>query len=312
MTRWLKMEDILILSHHRKKTINRCRFKAYLHYDRRKRKVETDINLIFGTAFHTALDVYYNRKRKMEFDDLRQVFELAMDVPVPDDRSQLEQELSTWTKIGSQMLYNYHLITQANEHFEVLETERPFYLCLDEDGQIICDAVTSKENIPSNAFFILAGKIDLTIDMGGDIYFVDHKTTAFNKEKFEEHYRLDEQLLDYSIFGRWLYGERFKGTLVNGLNKKLDSPEGLIFRMWMMYSDEEIDYAISSYMDTAQEHYILRQQPHLLQQRTQDFDCNRCTYEPVSTALRKGDDWETVLELYYEDIEEMDWENEGV
>ena len=303
------MEDVLVLSHHRKKTIKRCRFKAYLHYDRRKRKAETDINLIFGTAFHTALDVYYNRRRKIEFEDLRKVFELAMNVEIHNDS--LEQELVTWTKIGSQMLYNYYLITQDREQFEILETERPFYLCLNDEGQILCDAITSKDDIPLDTFVILAGKIDLTIDQGGDIYFVDHKTTAFNKQKFEEHYRLDEQLLDYSIFGRWLYGDRFKGVLVNGLNKKLDSPEGLIFRMWMMYSDEEIDYAIQSYMDTAQEHYILRQAPHLLMQRIQDFDCNRCPYEPVSTALRKGDDWEKVLDLYYEDIEEMDWETKS-
>jgi len=301
------MEDVLVLSHHRKKTIKRCKFKAYLHYDRRKRKAETNINLIFGTAFHTALDVYYNRRRKIEFEDLRSVFELAMDVEIHEDN--LAQELVTWTKIGSQMLYNYLLITQEKENFEILETERQFYLCLNEDGQIICDAITSKEDIPATTFLIIAGKIDLTIKMGEDIYFVDHKTTAFNREKFENHYRLDEQLLDYSIFGRWLHGDKFKGTLVNGLNKKLDSPEGLIFRIWMMYSDEEVDYAIQSYMDTAQEHYILRQAPHLLMQRIQDFDCNRCEYELVSTALRKGDDWEKLLDLYYEEIPEMDWES---
>ena len=80
--------------------------------------------------------------------------------------------------------------------------------------------------------------------------------------------------------------------------------------MWQTYTDAEIDQALLSYLDVAQEHYILRQAPHLLQQRSQDFDCTRCEALDVSEAKRKGEDWEAVLDLYYEDIDKFDWEQD--
>ena len=298
------MEDILVLSHHRKKAIKRCRFKAYIHYDLRKRKVETDINLIFGTAIHNTLEVYYRHKRDVELDNLLDVFKLSM--MIETDSHLLQTDFDTWTKFGINIVTQYYNQTKHKEKFNILETERSFFLSVSDEGKILSDS----REVHKDAFFILAGKVDLTIGQGSDIFFVDHKTTVFNLEKFIEHFRLDEQLLDYSIYGKWKYGNSFKGTVANGINKRSNSNDPLIFREWLTYSDEEIDNALLSYLDTAQEHYILRQVPHLLQQRVQDFDCNRCADLDVSIAKRRGEDWKKLIELFYEDIHSFDWEED--
>ena len=118
----------------------------------------------------------------------------------------------------------------------------------------------------------------------------------------------DEQLLDYSIWGRYTFGDKFKGVMVNGINKIINSGNPAIFRKWFSFTNEEIDYALSSYLDSAQEYYILRQLPHLLQQRSIQFDCNRCEDFDISVAFRKGEDFQQILDLYYEEIVLMDWE----
>lgn len=298
------MNDILVLSHHKKKSMKRCGFKSYLHYDRRKRKAETDINLIFGTAIHNTLEVYYKRGRNIELNDFLDVFKLSMKIYT--ENTILIIDLDTWTKVGVQLMTQYYHQTKDKETFTIIETERPFYLSIDNSGLILQDGGLHKD-----AFFVLAGKIDLTIGQDNDVFFVDHKTTVFDKEKFTEHFRLDEQLLDYSIYGRWKYGDAFRGVVANGINKRTNTNDPLIFREWLTYTEAEIDNALLSYLDTAQQYYILKQVPHLLEQRVQDYDCNRCEYLDVSIAKRRGENWEQVLELFYENIESFDWENES-
>lgn len=299
------MEDIIVLSHHRKKTMKRCKFKAYLHYELRKQKVENNIELIFGTAIHSTLEVYYAHKRKISINELIETFVESMQLET--DNQLLLLDLNVWTKIGINIVTKYYNATKDKEKFNILLTEHPFLLSISDEGNILKDS-SSMSDIHKDAFFILAGKIDLTIGSDNDIFFVDHKTTTMNQERFKDHYRLDEQLLDYSIFGRWMYGDNFKGVMINGINKKINSNEPLIFRDWFSYTDDEINLALLSYLDTAQEYYILRQEPHLLEQRSQDFDCTRCEYLDVSIAKRRGENWKEILDLYYNNIEEFDWE----
>lgn len=299
------MDNILILSHHKKKALKRCLFQAHLKYNRRKQKPKSDINLIFGSAFHNVLEVYYRRKRDISFEDLLKVFNLNMNTQT--NNSFLKQDIEAWKKIGSVIISRYYDITKDKERFNVVEVEVPFFLSIDDQARILSNS-SMGSRIEDNSYFVLAGKIDLIAEVEGDIYFIDHKTTSQTQSKFKEQFLIDEQLLDYSIFGNWLYGDKFKGVMVNGINKKIDNIDPPLFRDWYIYSEDEIYNALVAYLDTAQEYYILSQAPHLMQQRTVDFDCNRCEFLDVSLAKRKGEDWEKVLDLYYEDMEKFDWE----
>ena len=295
------MDDILIQSHHRKQTWNRCKFKHWIHYELRRRKPRNDINFIFGESIHDALRLYYDSNREIPFQDVSNRFELRMKVDTED--MILNGQIDIWTKKGITILDRYVKQTKEAETFKVLKTEHSFHLCITDTGEILSDS----RDIPDDAFTVLAGKIDLLIDTLDGVYIVDHKTTSQSHDDFMNQFSIDEQLLDYSIWGRWMYGDKFKGVMVNGINKDTSSLN-TIFRRWFSFTDYEIDYAIGAYLDSAQEYYILRQSPHLLQQREIQYDCQRCGELDVSMAYRKGEDFHQLLDLYYETIETFDWE----
>ena len=294
------MDDILVQSHHSKQTLNRCKFKYWIHYELRKRKPRNNINFIFGESIHSALELYYSSNRQKDFDEISKLFQLKM--MVHSDDMILNNEVEVWTKNGISILSRYIQKTKDIENFKIIGTEHSFHLCIDKEGKILCDS----KDIPEETFTILAGKVDLIVESDG-IYVVDHKTTSQKIDKFMNQFAIDEQLLDYSIWGRWKYGDEFKGVMVNGINKDISSPN-TIFRRWFAFTDYEIDYALESYLDSAQEYYILRQAPHLLQQREIQFDCQWCEELDVSLAYRKGEDFHQLLDLYYEDIGKFDWE----
>ena len=295
------MEDILVQSHHRKTAWNRCKFKHWIHYELKKRKPRNNIDFIFGESIHDALRLYYSHNRDISLESVVKQFQLKMQVQTED--TTLSLSIEAWTKIGTTLLSRYYDKTKEVETFVAIDTELSFSLCLREDGYIICNS----RDIPKETFTVLAGKIDLVVDTPDGIYVVDHKTTRLSHENFMEHFNIDEQLLDYSIWGRYTYGDKFKGVMVNGVNKDMASRD-TIFRRWFGFTDDEIDYAISSYLDSAQEYYILKQAPHLMEQRQVQFDCQRCEDLDVSMAARKSQDFHTLLDLYYEDIENFDWE----
>ena len=294
------MDDILVQSHHSKQTLNRCKFKYWIHYDLRKRKPRNNINFIFGESIHSALELYYSSNRKEDFDEISKHFQLKM--MVQSDDMILNNEIEVWTKNGISLLSRYIQKTRDIENFKVIDTEHSFNLCINKEGKILCDS----KDVPEETFTILAGKVDLIVESDG-IYVVDHKTTSQKIDNFMNQFAIDEQLLDYSIWGRWKYGDKFKGVMVNGINKDISSPN-TIFRRWFAFTDYEIDYALESYLDSAQEYYILRQAPHLLQQRQIQFDCQWCEELDISLAYRKGEDFHKLLDLYYEDIGKFDWE----
>ena len=72
------MDDILVQSHHSKQTLNRCKFKYWIHYDLRKRKPRNNINFIFGESIHSALELYYSSNRREDFDEISKLFQLKM------------------------------------------------------------------------------------------------------------------------------------------------------------------------------------------------------------------------------------------
>jgi len=295
------MDDILIQSHHRKQAWNRCKFKHWIHYDLRRRKPRSNIYYIFGESIHDALRLYYSHSRDISIEKVIKQFELRM-ITESDDLV-LNSQIEAWTKSGISILSRYYQKTKGIETFKVVDTEHSFHLCINNEGEILCDS----KDIPKEAYTVIAGKVDLIVDTSDGIYVVDHKTTSLTNEFFMNHFAIDEQLLDYSIWGRWMYGDNFKGVMVNGINKNVNSPE-TIFRRWFGFTDEEIDYVIRAYLDAAQEYYILRQTPHLMNQRQVQFDCNKCEDLDISMSYRKGEDYQQILDLYYEEIESFDWE----
>jgi len=102
------MENILIQSHHRKQTWNRCKFKHWIHYELRKRKPRNNIDYIFGESIHDALRLYYSNNRNIPFEKVAKQFELRMMVQSED--MVLNSQVESWTKIGVSILSRYYNI----------------------------------------------------------------------------------------------------------------------------------------------------------------------------------------------------------
>lgn len=289
-------DNILILSHHRKQTFQRCRLKHFFHYELRRQRPNNNVHLILGTAIHKALEYYYSKSREVELNDLIKLFRLHM---IMDNASiDFQIELGSYAELGIDMLTRYYAVTQTQEHFKVIRTETPFMIGIMPDGRLTTKLET--------AYTIFAGKVDLVMETDNKIFLMDHKTTSQDKDNFESSMSTDEQLLDYSVYGRMIYGERFSGVVYNGLNKNLTPTP--IFRSWHKFSNDEVDSAIDNYLQVATEYYTFREHPQLMRTRSQQSDCFKCPYLDASLAFRRKENWEQVLDLYSEPIQKMDWE----
>jgi hypothetical protein len=64
--------------------------------------------------------------------------------------------------------------------------------------------------------YLLTGRLDLVYrDLGGRVWAMDHKTTAYLKSSHKQFYTVSGQLLGYSHMAREKYGEDYAGMKLN-------------------------------------------------------------------------------------------------
>ena len=296
-------QNILTLSPSRKKSFQRCRLKHYIHYLLRKRTAKIEPKFMYGTAIHEALSRFYTHKDSDLYkqinplEDIIKTFKLHMITEGLE--ANLSHEIQAMTTQGIAILKDYYQNVAIKDTFQVISTEVSFSLGIQADG-IISDRVNS------DSFVVFSGKIDMIIKIGELYYIVDHKTTEMDEYDFEYHTITDTQLLDYSIYGRHTYKDNFGGVIFNVLCH-LPRSEWMQ-RFYWKYTDQEIDYAISTYLDVAQEYYTFENMPHQMTKRNEQYDCRYCGDQDASLLYMQGKDWKSYIDTHYEDIQRMDWE----
>lgn len=150
----------------------RCRKRwAYRWHDGLIPKKQND-KLFFGTLFHLFLDVLY------QTTDYNEAIMSMYRMIEETDTSSIEQtELDEMWDLLQKVAEGYINQWDWDKSWKVLATELRFEIPLDEH-------VT------------FTGTIDLVYELDGNIYFMDHKTTA-SLDKYEKNSIMDRQISRY-------------------------------------------------------------------------------------------------------------------
>ena len=193
-----------------------CNRKFYLRHIRDWVPETSSKDLAFGEAWHKAMDVVWGH------------------IELPDDKLTLGASMAfnkIWEKRGFPLLED-----MTDEDYVRLGTKHPgiAYSMLSEyiyqrrdfieSGEVLTIeqpfAVPIDPNDP-NLFYV--GRLDKIFKKGGNIYGIEHKTTGLYKansdipfrQSYIESFTPNSQVDGYIHSGRMLYGEGFKGILVD-------------------------------------------------------------------------------------------------
>ncbi len=187
----------------------RCPRSYYFRHVRHWAREKISINLAFGGAWHEVLDKLY--PDMYAGTDAKEIVERGLDIftaymaenGFPPNAFDLETIHTPG--LFSEMLFNY---IKARRHLfretELLATERPFAVPLGESTDI---------------YYI--GRHDKRILWKDKVYVVEHKTTSsYSKAskispRYIESFSPNGQIDGYAYSGRIIYGEVFKGVLVD-------------------------------------------------------------------------------------------------
>ncbi len=178
-------------------------------------------NLLFGTAVHKALEVYYTKDRKIkptltrfrkEWNKLGEVLE--EDYGALYDH--MEEEWTLHYERGQEMLTCYETFDHGAAHFkgaiaEVNVEERSFVSILDPE---------TREELPGRP--LLSGAIDLVVKTDKTTWLWDHKTYASppNNSALD----VDDQLTGYCYIYWRIFDEVPTGAIFNVLIKDPPKP----------------------------------------------------------------------------------------
>ena len=303
---------MLILSHSRKKTFQHCHRLHYWKYEERLYKPDFNIHFIFGTAIDKSLEHLYKTK---ETKEVHAVFYQYMDISTQNEK--LQEKLNEYAILGDQLLSIY--IEQYNkENIQVIDVQKPFYLGVHYNGDMI---EYNKEDLDKlnneELFFIIAGKLDMVaqIDRLDGLYYIwDNKTTSQDKESFKLYCEDNQQFIDYSIYGKFKYGNKFGGVIINGLNKKYLKDKTPIFRLEIEHTEDTINGALQEFIEIAQEYYLNKSVPGLDRNRNEQFGCKPykwnegCEFYEPCFQLKRNENYTQTLDLFYAVKDKFDWE----
>ena len=179
--------------------------------------------LILGTAFHAALQYYYENidaklaeiyggtEHTLTYEDVLEVYESIEKYPLTKEET--DEETGELKEVPIVPEADYKTLTN------ILNCYIPQLLNdLVEYEVIGCEVNFNLENWPINDV-MYHGLIDMIVRKRSDdkIYYFEHKTCAnFRPEIYS---RFDIQLHIYSINGRKEYGDEFGGIILNQVKK---------------------------------------------------------------------------------------------
>lgn len=169
-------------------TYNVCPRKYYFRFERNLiKKGDTQTPLVFGTAFHSALESLYRGQG------------LAAATQSFLERFPEEAEGGDRTRVAGQRLLAAYAAKWRNENFNLVsEPEQAFHFPIDDWEYV--------------------GRIDLlVVDPEGVIRPMDHKTTTRFGQQFELGFKVDVQITGYIVGARRLTNSRVTEAIINAV-----------------------------------------------------------------------------------------------
>ena len=150
--------------------------------------------LIRGSMMHLALAHHYIRvKCEQQGKNPNEWFppKDALEMKAVKMGDAWEQELDR-----IKACYDHYITHYSFEKLKILEVERLAYTKIGE--------------------FLFTGRFDLVYeDSSGGVWVCDHKTTSRVTSSQKKFYGVSGQLIGYAYMGREIYGDRFKGMILN-------------------------------------------------------------------------------------------------
>jgi len=183
-----------------------CRKAVEWRYLRELVPLERDWNLYFGSLIHECLQVWHRGR------DLTEV--LALIDRLCPNRLQDEGQRRDW-HLATAMMKGY-AGRYPVEEFEVNGLEKAF------QGPIINPATGA-----ASRSFVLAGKVDGVVSIGGDHFLLEHKTASQLDADYLERLWTDFQITLYAYYLEQALGIPITGVIYNILVKaKLQQGKG--------------------------------------------------------------------------------------
>jgi hypothetical protein len=183
-----------------------CRKAVDWRYLQQLVPLEHDRNLHFGSIIHECLQTWHQRR------DLEEV--LALIGRLCPNRLQDENQRRDW-HLATAMMKGYAARYPAEE-FEILALEKNF------EGPIVNPATGA-----ASRSFVLAGKVDGIVRIGGEYFILEHKTAAQLDGDYLEKLWTDFQITIYAHYIEQTMGIPITGILYNVLVKaKLQQGKG--------------------------------------------------------------------------------------
>ncbi len=175
-----------------------CRKACYWRYVRELAPISRDPHLGFGTLIHECLESWHRDR------DLSAVLG-HLDRRFPN-RTQDDEQQKRW-QLAVAMMKGYATRYQSEE-FEVIALERTF------EREIVNPATQARSRS-----FVLAGKVDGLVRIGGEHYVLEHKTASSIDGGYLERLWTDFQITLYAYYLEQALGIRINGVLYNVLVK---------------------------------------------------------------------------------------------
>lgn len=175
-----------------------CRKAAELRYLQHLVPFERDRNLHFGSQIHECLELWHRQR------DLVRVLDLIDRRCAA--RAQDEDQKRDW-HLATAMMQAY-AERYAEEEFEVVALEQVF------EGPIVNPATGA-----ASRSFLLAGKVDGIVRIGGEYFILEHKTASQIDSDYLERLWTDFQITLYAHYVEQTLGIPITGILYNVLVK---------------------------------------------------------------------------------------------
>lgn len=155
--------------------------------------------LVFGSAFHKAMDAYYSGKTK-KIEELVQIaLEEWRATPVLEDLKRNPLSLKTLVESYVQnQLFSVDLVP-------ILHEGKP---CVERGFETVLATHRGYE-------LRWQGKIDMIVKEKGEYWVVDHKTTSMMGDKFADDKFRSNQMVGYTMLARQVLGIPVKGVIIN-------------------------------------------------------------------------------------------------
>jgi hypothetical protein len=183
-----------------------CRKAVDWRYLQQLVPLERDRNLHFGSIIHECLHAWHQRR------DLAEV--LALIDRLCSNRLQDENQRRDW-HLATALMKGY-AAHYANDDFKIVALEKNF------EGPIVNPATGA-----ASRSFVLAGKVDGIVRIGGEYFILEHKTAAQLDGDYLEKLWTDFQITIYAHYIEQTMGMPITGILYNVLVKaKLQQGKG--------------------------------------------------------------------------------------